>query len=61
MPTTKSFVYAAGERGFERHVQLSSLAISPSVEDVSFVGSKFKETHWRLYTAATLRKLVGKA
>jgi len=59
MPTTKSRVYSAGERGFERPVRLSSLAISPSVEDLSFLESKFKEAHWRLYTAGTYREALA--
>jgi DNA-binding response OmpR family regulator len=39
---------------------MSSLAISPSVEDVLFLKSKFKETHWKLDVAASYQEAVAK-
>jgi hypothetical protein len=51
MPTTTSFVYGAADRAFERPVRLSGLAISPSLDDLSFLESRFKEAHWNLYIA----------
>jgi len=53
MPTTTSFVYGAADRAFERPVRLSGLAISPSLDDLSILESRFKEAHWNLYIAGS--------
>jgi DNA-binding NtrC family response regulator len=58
MPTTRSLVYGAGDQAFERSVRLSSLAISPSVEDLSFLESRFREAHWKLYMVRTYREAL---
>ena len=59
MRTTKGLNYAAGDQPFEHLVQLSSLAVSPSVEDLSFLERKFEEAHWKLYTAGTYRETLA--
>jgi DNA-binding response OmpR family regulator len=59
MPTTNSLTNDSSDRAFERPIQLSSLAISPSVEQLSFLGSKFEEAHWKLYTAGTYRDALA--
>jgi DNA-binding NtrC family response regulator len=58
MLTTKSLVYT-GDRSFGRPVRLSGLAISPSVEDLLFLKSRFKEAHWKLYMAGTQRDALA--
>jgi hypothetical protein len=39
-------------------VQLSSLAIGSSIEDLSFLEYRFKEAKWTLYTAHTYREAL---
>lgn len=58
MPTAKSIVYAGG-RSFEHPVGLSGLAISPSVEDLLFLESRFREAHWKLSMTATYREALA--
>src|SRR5437868_5328114 len=55
MPMANKFLHSAANRVFERPVRISSLAISPSAEDLSFLARKFKEADWKLYTASTYR------
>jgi DNA-binding response OmpR family regulator len=57
--TTKSLNYGAGDQLCEHLVQLSCLAVSPSVEDLSFLESEFEEAHWKLYTAVTYRETLA--
>ena len=58
MPMANNFLHAAANRVFERPVRISSLAISPSAEDLSFLARKFKEADWQLYTASTYREAL---
>ena len=53
MPTTKTLTSGLGDRAFKRPGELSSLAISPSLEELSFLKNNFEEAHWKLYTART--------
>jgi DNA-binding NtrC family response regulator len=59
MPRTASLVYRADDLAFERPVRLSSLAISPCVEDLTFLESRFREAHWKLYMAGTYREALA--
>src|SRR5215467_6735764 len=59
MRTTQNPKYGADDRPFEHLVQLSGLAVSPSVEDLSFLERKFEEAHWKLYTAGTYRETLA--
>jgi DNA-binding NtrC family response regulator len=59
MRTTKSLSYGAGDQLCEHLVQLSCLAVSPSVEDLSFLKREFEEAHWKLYTAVTYRETLA--
>jgi DNA-binding response OmpR family regulator len=59
MPTTKSLTYGADDRAFEYPFRLSSLVVSPSGEDLSFLESRFEEAHWKLYTAGTYRDTLA--
>src|SRR5438034_613414 len=59
MPMVKNVFRTAGNRVFERPVRISSLAISPSAEDLSFLEHKFNEANWKLYTASTYREALA--
>jgi hypothetical protein len=43
MRTTKSLVYGAREQAIDLPVPLTALAISPSIEDLAFLGDRFEE------------------
>jgi CheY-like chemotaxis protein len=58
MPITNSSIYA-GDRSFKRPPRLSGLAITASVEDLSFLESRFKEAHWKLCMAGTYRQAMA--
>jgi DNA-binding response OmpR family regulator len=59
MPTTRSPIYGAGERACIRPGRLSSLAISPSIENLSFLEGRFREAHWKLYMATTYKEALA--
>jgi DNA-binding NtrC family response regulator len=67
MSTTNSALYSlysAADRAFGHPVRLSGLAISPSVENLSFLDgifneSIFKEARWKLHTAGTYREALA--
>ena len=59
MPTTNSLLNIAVNQTLEPPVQVPSLAIGPSAEDLSFLKRKFKEAHWKLYTASTYREALA--
>ena len=64
MSTTNNPVYRAAARAFGRPVRLSSLAISPSVEDLSvlngiFNDAAFKRAPWELHLAGTYREALA--
>jgi DNA-binding response OmpR family regulator len=56
MPVITAQLSAADSQVFEYSVQLSSLAISPSAEDVSFLKYRYKTAKWTLYIAQTYRE-----
>jgi DNA-binding response OmpR family regulator len=56
MPVITARVRGADSQAFEDSVQLSSLAISHSLEDLSFLRYRYKEAKWTLYTAQTYRE-----
>ena len=56
MPIIEAHLSVADSQVFEESVQLSSLAISPSVEDISFLEHRFNDAKWTLYTAYTYRE-----
>ena len=59
MPTTKSAVYGTRDQAIDLPVPLSTLAISPSIEDLAFLEDRFKEAHWKLYIAHTYREALA--
>ena len=58
MPTIENFLNVTDSNVVEPSVQLSSLAICSSVEDLSFLEYRFKEAKWTLYTAHTYREAL---
>ena len=56
MPIIEAYLSDADTQVFEQSVKLSSLAITPSVEDISFLKHQFKISKWTLYTAASYRE-----
>jgi DNA-binding response OmpR family regulator len=58
MPTIENYLNVTDSNIVEPSVQLSSLAIGSSVEDLSFLEYRFKEAKWTLYTAHTYREAV---
>jgi DNA-binding response OmpR family regulator len=56
MPIIDTHLNKEDNRVFERSVQLDSLAISPSVEDLLFLEYRYKEASWKLYTAHSYRE-----
>ena len=48
MPRIENYLSVADSQVFEDSVQLSSLAIGSSVEDLSFLESRFKAANWTL-------------
>ena len=59
MPTIKTVVHGARDRAIEFPVPLSTLVISPSIEDVAFLENRFKEALWNLYIARTYREALA--
>ena len=59
MPRIENYLSVADNQVFEHSVQLSSLAIGSSVEDLSFLAYRFKEAEWTLYTAHTYRQALA--
>jgi DNA-binding response OmpR family regulator len=59
MPRIENCLSVADSQVFEHSVQLSSLAIGPSEEDLSFLTYRFKEAEWTLYTAHTYREALA--
>ena len=45
MPTTQTVVYRARDQAIDLPVRLSTVAISPSIEDLAFLEDRFKEAH----------------
>ena len=58
MPTIENYLNVTDSNVVERSVQLSSLAIGSTVEDLSFLEYRFKEAKWTLYTAHTYREAL---
>ena len=56
MPIIETNLNKQDNRVFERSVQLDSLAIGSSVEDLMFLEYRYKEASWKLYTAHTYRE-----
>jgi DNA-binding response OmpR family regulator len=59
MPRIETCFSVADSHFFEQRVQLSSLAIGSSVEDLSFLAYRFKEAEWTLHTAHTYREALA--
>jgi DNA-binding response OmpR family regulator len=57
MPITKSRLDIAGNQALGPNT-LSGLAISPFVENLSFLERKFQDAAWQLYTAHTYREAL---
>jgi hypothetical protein len=58
MPPIENHLNVTDNNVAESSVQLSSLAIGSSIEDLSFLEYRFKETKWTLYTAHTYREAL---
>ena len=58
MPSIENYLNVTDSIVVGPTVQLSSLAIGSSVEDVSFLEYRFKEANWTLYTAHTYREAL---
>ena len=56
MPIIEAYLNVGDSQVFEQSVQLSGLAISPSVTDISFLKNRFRDAKWTLYTAYTYRE-----
>jgi DNA-binding response OmpR family regulator len=56
MPTSKTAVFGARNQAIDLPVPLSTLAISPSIEDLAFLEDRLKEAHWKFYIARTYRE-----
>jgi hypothetical protein len=59
MPRLETCLSEVDSQVVEQSVQLSSLAIGSSVEDLSFLTYRFKEAGWTLYTAHTYRETLA--
>ena len=57
MPITKNRFETVGNQVPGAHA-ISGLAISPFIEDLSFLEKKFQDAGWRLYTAHTYREAL---
>jgi len=58
MPTIENYLNVTDSNVVEPSVQLSSLAIGSSLEDLSFLEYRFKEAKWTLYTEHTYREAL---
>src|SRR5437899_1447595 len=59
MLLTKNRPSTPGDQALARGARVSSLAISSSVEDLSFLERRFKDAQWKLYTARTCREALA--